>query len=72
MMNEMNYRYNNPTQNIPVDKSLAEAFVSKPRTPEQIERFGIWVSMSKEVNVLVPILQTVQTMQFEAVKQATK
>lgn len=70
MMNEMNYRYNNPNQNIPVDKSLAEAFVSKPRTKEQVERFGMWVSMSKEAKVIGPILQAVQVM--EQTKQATR
>ena len=41
MMNEMNYRYNNPGQGVSVDKSLVEAFVSKERTPEQVEKFGL-------------------------------
>ena len=72
MMNEMNYRYNNPNQGIAVDKALAQAFVSKPRTPEQIERFGMWASMSKEVKELTPILQAVQVMAMEQSKQATR
>lgn len=72
MMNEMNYRYNNPTQEIAVDKSLAQAFVSKPRTSEQIERFGIWASMSKEKKEMEPILQNVQTVSLEQEKQAIR
>ena len=71
MMNEMNYRYNNPGQGVAVDKSLAEAFVSKARTSEQIESFGMWASMSKEAKELAPILQVVQTVSLEQTKQAT-
>jgi len=72
MMNEMNYRYNNPGQGVSVDKSLVEAFVSKERTPEQVEKFGLWASMSKEANVIMPILQSVQVMAMEESKQATR
>lgn len=72
MMNEMNYRYNNSNQNIMVDASLAKAFVSKPRTRDQIERFGMWASMSKEANQIAPILQSVQVVELEQVKQATR
>lgn len=72
MMNEMNYRYNNPNQGVAVDKSLAQAFVSKTRTPEQIERFGMWASMSKEAKELGSILQAVQVMGMEQTKQATR
>lgn len=72
MMNEMNYRYNNPNQGVAVDKSLAQAFVSKPRTPEQVERFGMWASMSKEAREIGQILQTVQIISMEQTKQATR
>ena len=72
MMNEMNYRYNNPNQNIPVDKSLAEAFISKPRTNEQIERFSMWASMSKEAREIEPILANVQSIEMEQSKQVVR
>lgn len=71
MMDEMNYRYNNPGQNVSVDKNIAQAFISKERTPEQIQSFGMWVSMSKEIKEIEPILQMVQTVQLEQQKQAT-
>ena len=70
MMNEMNYRLNNPTSSISVDKSLAQVFVSMPRTPEQIERFSNWASMSKDAMEISQILQNVQVLQTEKVKQA--
>lgn len=70
MMNEMNYRYNNKNTFIPVDLKLAEAFVSKERTPEQIERFSMWADMSKEANVIKPVLGNVVVLQTEKVKQA--
>ena len=72
MMNEMNYRYNNPKQAIAVDKSLAQAFISKPRTIQQIEQFGMWASMSKEARDLEPILQTVQIVNLEQEKKVTR
>lgn len=68
MMNEMNYRYNNPTANVNVDQKLAVAFASKERTSEQIERFGLWASMSKEVKMIEPILQNVEVLQTGKVK----
>jgi len=71
MMDEMNYRYNNPGQNVSVDKNIAQAFISKERTPEQIQSFGMWVSMSKEIKEIEPILQMVQTVKLEQQKQAT-
>ena len=46
-MNEMNYRFNNPSVAILVDTKIAEAFISKPRTSEQIENFRLYASMSK-------------------------
>lgn len=72
MMNEMNYRYNNPGQGISVDKSLAQAFVSKERTSTQMEQFGMWASMSKEVKEIGPILQAVQIVELEQTKQAMR
>lgn len=47
-MNEMNYRFNNPSVAVLVDTKIAEAFISKPRTSEQIENFRLYASMSKE------------------------
>ena len=70
MMNEMNYRLNNPTSSISVDKSLAQVFVSKPRTLEQIQSFSNWASMSKDAMEISQILQNVQVLQTEKVKQA--
>lgn len=69
MMNEMNYRYNNPNVNVTVDQKLAVAFASKERTKEQIERFGLWASMSKEAKAMGPILQNVAVLENERVKQ---
>lgn len=72
MMSEMNYRYNNPKQGVMVDSKIAAAFVSKERTKEQVEAFKIWASMSKEEKTLDQILQNVQVMGLEQVKQATR
>lgn len=72
MMNEMNYRYNNSSQNISVDTSLAKAFVSKPRTQQQIESFGLWASMSKEAKEIGPIFNTVRVMELESIKQVVR
>ena len=69
MMNEMNYRYNNKEMVIPVDTKIAVAFASKERTPEQIERFCMWASMSKEAKALEPILQNVAVLMPEKAKQ---
>lgn len=64
-MNEMNYRYNNPTIPIQVDTKLAECFVKKERTPEQVERFTLYASMSKEYPMMQQILQNVVVRQME-------
>lgn len=72
MIKEMNYRYNNPNQGIAVDSKIAMAFVSKERTPAQIETFKMWASMSKDAKAIEPILQAVQIMGLEQQKQATR
>lgn len=66
-MNEMNYRYNNPTVPMKVDTKLAECFVKKERTKEQIERFTLYASMSKEYPLMQQILQNVVVRQMEDV-----
>ena len=69
MMNEMNYRYNNPGQAISVDKNLAQAFISKERTPEAVAQFKNWASMSKEAKEIEPLLQMVQVVSLEQINQ---
>ena len=56
-MNEMNYRYNYPDTSLSVDAKIAECFVNKERTKEQIERFMLFASMSKEKDKINQILQ---------------
>lgn len=64
-MNEMNYRYNNPSVPIKVDTKLAECFAKKERTKEQVERFTLYASMSKEYPEMQQILQNVVVRQME-------
>lgn len=70
MMEVMNYDYNNPGK-VSAHVLLAQAFISKERTPEQIERFKMWASMSKRAKEIEPILQMVQVKLVEQVKQAS-
>ena len=54
----LNYRHDNsnPTAEIAVDTKITERFVSRPRSKEAIESFGLWLSMCKEVKTAMPIL----------------
>ena len=73
-MSEMNFNYNTSQKQgvegktvplLPVDRRITEAFLSKARTPKQIEAFHIWASMSREAPVILPMLQAVQVLQVE-------
>ena len=49
----MNYNYNSRLNNpdgklFPVDSVITQSFANMPRTKEQIEQFGLWLSMSPE------------------------
>lgn len=70
MMEVMNYDYNNPGK-VSAHVLLAQAFISKERTPEQIERFKRLGSMSPNAMEIATILQNVQVKALEQVKQAT-
>lgn len=64
-MNEMNYRFNNPGVSIDVDTKIAECFIKKPRTEEEIERFKLYASMSKEYSKIEKILENIIVKKFE-------
>lgn len=64
-MNEMNYRFNNPGVPIEVDTKIAECFARKPRTKENIERFQLYASMSKEYSKIEQILTNVAVHELE-------
>lgn len=71
MMDSMNYRMHNPSAEVSVDESISQAFVSKPRTPEQVERFRVMASMSSEAQQIDAILEAHILKQNE-VKQAVR
>lgn len=47
-IDEMNYRYNNPTISLTPDEKVVRAFLSREREKHVIEQFALWASMSKE------------------------
>lgn len=57
IMEAMNYRYNNPDSELDVDMYIAEKFIQKERTNDQIEDFTLWASMSKEYAKIQQLLQ---------------
>lgn len=48
LIDEMNYRYNNPEMALSPDEKIVTAFLSKERDKEVMEQFTLWASMSKE------------------------
>ncbi len=46
IMEMMNYRFENPNENVLVDTKIAEKFISRDR--DNIDSFALWASMSKE------------------------
>lgn len=48
IIDSMNYRYNNPTINLSVDRKVVEKFLEQHRERNVIEAFTLWASMSKE------------------------
>ena len=53
----MNYRFENPTQDVGVDSKILEKYVARERTMEQSEFFASWASVSGESKKLLPIMQ---------------
>lgn len=55
----MNYRFDNPNENINVDTKITEHFYfNKERTPEQQETFNLWLSISRENSIAERIIRT--------------
>ena len=48
IIESMNYRYNNPTVNLSVDRKVVDKFLEQHRERYVIESFTLWASMSKE------------------------
>ena len=48
VVDEMNYRYNNPTIALTVDEQIVALFLQQERERNVIEQFALWTSMSKE------------------------
>lgn len=48
LIDDMNYRYNNPTTNIKVDEEIVRKFLERHRERFVIEQMELWASMSKE------------------------
>ena len=48
IIDSMNYRYNNPTINLSIDRKIVEKFLEQHRERNVIESFTLWASMSKE------------------------
>ena len=48
LIDDMNYRYNNPTTNIKVDEEIVRKFLERYRERFVIEQMELWASMSKE------------------------
>ena len=48
IIESMNYRYNNPTVNLSIDKKITEKFLEQTHDKNDIEMFTLWASMSKE------------------------
>ena len=67
VIDAMNYNYNSRLNNpngrlFPVDSKITECFVSRPRTKEQIEQFGLWASCSEEKS-LNQMLENVEVLE---------
>lgn len=48
LIDEMNYRYNNPETTLTPDEKIVQAFLERERERNVIEQFALWASMSKE------------------------
>ena len=48
IINEMNYRYNNPSINLTPDEKIVSLFFQQERDKSVTEQFALWASMSKE------------------------
>ena len=53
----MNYRFENPKQNVGVDSKIAEKFVARERSIELTEFFASWASVSVEAKEILPVMQ---------------
>lgn len=48
LIEEMNYRYNNPTVSLSIDEKVVRKFLEQYRERHVREQFALWASMSKE------------------------
>ena len=53
----MNYRFENPTQDVGVDSKIVEMFTGRERTEEQAGFLASWASVSSEAKKILPIIQ---------------
>lgn len=52
----MNYRFENPTNEVAVDTKILEKFISRDRSLEQSEFFALWSSVSNEAINMLPVM----------------
>lgn len=57
LIENMNYRYNNPDISLQVDSKIVEAFINKARSKDDLEAMQLWASLSNEAPVLEPMLE---------------
>ncbi len=48
LIDEINYRYENPTVQLSIDEKIVIKFLEKYRERHVIEQFALWASMSNE------------------------
>lgn len=61
----MDYRFENPNQNVDVDVKIAEALISRPRAKHALEFFESWASMSKNKEKIFSMIDTYKQMVIE-------
>ena len=73
LIDEMNYRYENPTVVLSIDEKIVQKFLERHRERFVIEQFTLWASMSKE-NVDHKLENMIQEAQLvnEETKQNSK
>lgn len=58
IIDSMDYRYENPNQNIDVDVKIAQALISRPREKNTLEQFELWASLSKNSEKINSIINS--------------
>lgn len=61
----MNYRYENPENNVNVDSKITESFISRNREQENLENFELWGSLSKESEKIEKLISSYKMLKQE-------